>query len=347
MFLWVHGSRDGRFSVVFRKPLYTTFIASTLLLHVRRFIFLRSRRHRCFAFRRFAFPCVPASLRCCVAVGGSLYAALTCPHCTPFCRFDSATALPHNTPPVRYCTSFSLILPCCTMTTTPVPTVIKFARHAAGNLTTFSGAYLLTLARFQRTAAFLAAGAPLMLKGPILGDPSLTIQWMDVANGRTAVVLTRPVVATDTTSTLIYLASLGDDLAQATPVALATSIATDMVVTLVCHADAVILGLPGCAAVPGQLDPPPTGDGVVDQAGIDRLHFAPVFAVLPLVYPLALGKAPFLQSITILLIVLLPFLVEPVCGSTACTILLLSTLVGDRFTFTLCFSMLPTSPQSI
>jgi hypothetical protein len=71
-------------------------------------------------------------------------------------------------------------------------------------------------------------------------------------------------------------------------------------------ADAAVLGLPGCAAVPGQLDPPPSGDGVVDQAGIDRLHFdatggdsdAPVFVVLPLVYPLALGEVPFLQSIT-------------------------------------------------
>jgi hypothetical protein len=191
------------------------------------------------------------------------------------------------------------------MTTIPAPTVTEFARHAAGNLTTFSGAYSLTSARLQHTAAFLAAGTPLMLKGAILGDPSLTIQWMAVANGRT-VVLTRPVVATDTTNTPIYLASLSDDLAQATPVALATSIATAMVVTLVRHADAVTLGLPGCAAVPGQLDPPPSGDGVVDQAGIDRLHFdasggdsdAPVFAVLPLVYPLALGEVPFLQSIT-------------------------------------------------
>jgi hypothetical protein len=191
------------------------------------------------------------------------------------------------------------------MTTSPAPTVIEFARHAAGNFTTFSGAYSLTSARLQRTAAFLAAGTPLMLKSAILGDPSLTIQWMALANGRT-VVLTRPVVATDATSMPIYLASLGDDLAQATPVALATSIATDMVVTLVRHADAVALGLPGCAAVPGQLDPPPSGDGVVDQAGIDRLHFdasggdsdAPVFAVLPSVYPLALGEVPFLQSIT-------------------------------------------------
>jgi hypothetical protein len=121
------------------------------------------------------------------------------------------------------------------------------------------------------------------------------------------VVLTHPVVATDTTSsTPIYLASLGDDLTQATPVALATSIATDMVVTPVRHADAVTLGLPGYAAVPGQLDPPPSGDGVVNQAGIDRLHFdasggdsdTPVFAVLPSVYPLALGEVPFLQSIT-------------------------------------------------
>jgi hypothetical protein len=195
---------------------------------------------------------------------------------------------------------------CCTMTIPPAPsTVIEFARHAAGNLTTFSGAYSLTSARLQRTAAFLAAGPPPMLKGAILGDPSLTIQWMVVANGRT-VVLTRPVVATDSTATPIYVASLGDDLAQAIPVALATTIASDMVVTLVRHADAVALGLPGCAAVPGQLDPPPSGDGVVDQAGIDRLHFdasggdsdAPVFAVLPLVYPLALGEVPFLQSIT-------------------------------------------------
>jgi hypothetical protein len=191
------------------------------------------------------------------------------------------------------------------MTTSLAPTVIEFARHAAGNLTTFSGAYSLTSARLQRTAAFLAAGTPLMLKSAILGDPSLTIQSMAVANGRT-VVHTCPVMATDATSTPIYLASLGDDLAQATPVALATSIATDMVVTLVRHADAVALGLPGCAAVPGQLDPPPSGDGVVDQAGIDRLHFdasggdsdAPVFAVLPSVYPLALGEVPFLQSIT-------------------------------------------------
>jgi hypothetical protein len=211
----------------------------------------------------------------------------------------------HNTPFARYCIELLLQFLCRVMTTSPAPTVIEFARHAASNLTTFSGAYLLTSARLQRTAAFLSAGTPLMLKNAILGDPSLTIQWMAVANGRT-VVLTRPVVATDATSVPIYLASLGDDLAQATPVALATSIATDMVVTLVRHADAVALGLPGCAAVPGQLDPPPNGDGVVDQAGIDRLHFdasggdsdAPVFAVLPSVYPLALGEVPFLQSIT-------------------------------------------------
>jgi hypothetical protein len=236
------------------------------------------------------------------------------------------------------------------MTTSPAPTVIEFARHAAGNLTTFSGAYSLTSACLQRTAAFLAAGTPLMLKSAILGDPSLTIQWMAVANGRT-VVLTRPVVATDATSTPIYLASLGDDLAQATPVALATSIATDMVVTLVRHADAVALGLPGCAAVPGQLDPPPSGDGVVDQAGIDRLHFdasggdsdAPVFYLQFTLWPSA--KSLFSKALLILSIIPLPSHVELACGSTACATLPLSTL-GVRSTRIPCYSMQLTSLRS-
>jgi hypothetical protein len=35
------------------------------------------------------------------------------------------------------------------MTTSLALTVIEFARHAAGNLTTFSGAYSLTSARLQ------------------------------------------------------------------------------------------------------------------------------------------------------------------------------------------------------
>jgi hypothetical protein len=59
--------------------------------------------------------------------------------------------------------------------------------------------------------------------------------------------------------------------------------------------------------VPGQLDPPPNADGTLsaEQAGIDRLHFdtsagsghAPVFGVLPTIYPLALGETPILQPL--------------------------------------------------
>jgi hypothetical protein len=181
------------------------------------------------------------------------------------------------------------------------------ARQAAGNLSTFSGAHTFTAARAAKTAAFLAAATPVHMRLALLLDVSTTIQWL-VVYRQQVVVVTRPFVASDDLGQPIFLASLGDDLAHATPVSLLDEITLGGVVVLVTQDDHIALGLPGCVAIPGMLDPPPLADGSpsAEQAGIDRLHFdasggtgdAPVFGVLPTVFPLALGETPVLQALS-------------------------------------------------
>jgi hypothetical protein len=195
------------------------------------------------------------------------------------------------------------------MSTPPAPlTMHDLARQVAGNLSSFSDAYPFTAPRAARAAAFLAAGTPPHMKHALLMDASITMQWLAVHQNR-VVVLTKPVVATSGTGEAIFLASLGDSLGQATPVSFAHSVATGQVVVLVTQDDHAALDLPGCTAIPGQLDPPPPADGSVstEQASIDRLHFdvstgaagsVPVFGVLPLIYPLALGESPISQPLT-------------------------------------------------
>ena len=51
--------------------------------------------------------------------------------------------------------------------------------------------------------------------------------------------------------------SLSDSLAQATPVSIPDTVVTNQVVALVTTDDSIALHLPGCTAIPGQLDPPP------------------------------------------------------------------------------------------
>jgi hypothetical protein len=182
------------------------------------------------------------------------------------------------------------------------------ACQVAANLATFSNAYPFTAARAAKTAPFLADGIPPHMKRAILTDVSTTIQWMLVSHQQVTLV-THPVVTTNATGDPIFLASLGDTLAQAIPVSF-LDLATlgSPVVVLVTQDKHTTLSLPaGCATAPGQLDPSPNANGTLsaEQAGIGRLHFdtsggsghAPVFSVLPMVYPLALGKTPVLQPI--------------------------------------------------
>jgi hypothetical protein len=185
-------------------------------------------------------------------------------------------------------------------------TVQDLARQIAGNLATFSSAYPLLAGRVSKTAKFLAAGTPSYMRRAIITDVSTTIQWLLIHEGR-VVVVTRPVVATNAAGDPIFLASLGDALHQSTPVSFPESAVTGQVVVLVMAKDHAALRLPGCAAVPGQLDPPDNADGSpsTEQASIDRLFFdvvggtdhAPVFDVLPTIYPLALGETPVTQAL--------------------------------------------------
>jgi hypothetical protein len=190
----------------------------------------------------------------------------------------------------------------------PQLTLHELARQVAGNLSRFSEAYQFTVPRATRTAEFLDSGVSALMKHALLMDPSATLQWLAISDNR-VVVLTKPVVATSGAGLAIFLASLGDSLAQATPVSFDHNVATGQVVALVTQDDHTALRLPGCAAVPGMLDPPPPIDGgaSTEQASIDRLHFdvstgaagsVPVFAVLPIIYPLALGESPLTQSLT-------------------------------------------------
>ena len=188
-----------------------------------------------------------------------------------------------------------------------VTDVHDLARQVAGNLQYFSEAYSYTAARAARTEAFLAAGTPAHMKRAILMDPSLTVQWLVVCEDQ-VVVLTRPVIATNVAGDPIFLASLGDSLGQATPVSIPDTVVANQVVALVTTDDSVALRLPGCAAIPGQLDPPPlpNADPADAQASLQRLHFdvssgasglIPVFGLLPVVYPLALGETPICQPL--------------------------------------------------
>jgi hypothetical protein len=112
------------------------------------------------------------------------------------------------------------------------PTVHDLARQVAANLATFSNAYPFTPIRVAKTALFLAAGTPLHMKRAILTDVSATIQWMLISHHQ-VVVVTRPVVATNAAGDPIFLASLGDNLAQAIPVSLLDSATLGSVVVLV------------------------------------------------------------------------------------------------------------------
>jgi hypothetical protein len=182
-------------------------------------------------------------------------------------------------------------------------TVNDLVRQVAGNLQTFSGAYAYSAAGVAKTAAFLSTSTPDYMKLPLLLDHSTTTQWL-VIYGTQVVVLTRPMVATNRAGDHIFLASLGDALAQATPVSIPDSVIQGGVVVLLTHANHAALNLPGCATIPGQLDPPPNPDGSPsnEQPSIDRLHFdtlePPVFGVMPIAYPLALGETPLLQDLT-------------------------------------------------
>jgi hypothetical protein len=185
-------------------------------------------------------------------------------------------------------------------------TMQELARQVAGNLDTFSGAYPFTAARAAKTKAFLDASTPPHMKRAILGDVSTTLQWL-LVHGDQVVVVTRPVIATDVNGAPVFLASLGDSLTQVIPVLFPDYVLTSQVLALVTSADHATFRLPGCASVPGQLEPPPLGDGTpsTEQASIDRLHFdasgglgdAPAFGVVPLLFPLALGEVPPVQSI--------------------------------------------------
>lgn len=186
------------------------------------------------------------------------------------------------------------------------PTMNDLARLAAANLTTFSAAHAFTPAREAKAARFLSAGTPVHQKRALILDRSTTAQWLVISNQQ-VVVVTCPFVATNTAGDPIFLASYGDSLTQATPVSLPDEATWGGVVALVTQDDHIALNLPGCAAVPGMLDPPPNLDGTpsTEQASIERLYFdtaggtgsAPAFAVLPNIYLLALGEPPVLQPL--------------------------------------------------
>lgn len=137
------------------------------------------------------------------------------------------------------------------MAAPPAPTVHDLALQAAGNLATFSvnGA--------SKTSTLLATTTPLPMKLSLLMDTSTTTQWLVVYEAQ-VVVLTRPMAATNTTGQCIFLASLGDSLAQQTvPVSIIPhSIISNGVVVLVPEDDHTALNLPGCNTILGLLYPP-------------------------------------------------------------------------------------------
>ena len=142
------------------------------------------------------------------------------------------------------------------MAAAPAPTVRDMALQVAGNLATFSGAYPFTPNGVSRTSTLLATTTPLPMKLSLLMDTSTTTQWLVVYRAQ-VVVLTRPMVATNTAGECIIPASLGDSMVQAVPVSIPHSvISSSGVIVLVLEDDHTALNLPGCNSTPGLLDPP-------------------------------------------------------------------------------------------
>jgi hypothetical protein len=199
------------------------------------------------------------------------------------------------------------------------------ARQAAGNLSTFSGAYTFTTARAAKTAAFLAAATPVHVRLALLLDVLTAIQWL-VVYRQQVVVVTRPFVASDDLGQAIFLGSLGDGLAQATPVSLLNEITLGgMVVTQDNH---IALGLLGCVAIPGMLDPsclrmvplPRNKPASIAFTSTPQVAPAtlPFLACCPPFFPWPLAKPPFCKPSPPLFPQLATIRRLLVCGTRPC-----------------------------